>query len=129
MEIPVEFGEQRLVLILDDETMASTSLSEDHQVARPGSQTLSLSSLSPVLLQFILPETYPLSAPPVIVSLHVTNSWLTKASQLQNMLEKMWQPGEGVLYTWVEWIRNADFLASLDLLLEDQTGSEVVKCV
>lgn len=45
------------------------------------------------------------------------------------MLEKMWQPGESVLYTWVEWIRNADFLASLDLLLEDQTGSEVVKCV
>lgn len=129
LEIPIEFGGERTVLIVDNETMGSTSLTEDHQTARPGPQRLTLSSLPPVLLQFILPETYPMSKPPTIMSLHVTNSWFARANQLQKMLEEMWQPGEGVLYTWVEWLRNADFLGALDLLSEDGTGSETVRCV
>lgn len=128
LEIPIEFCEERTVLIVDDGTIASISLPEG-QAPQTEQQTLSLSSLPPVLLQFILPETYPLSASPSIVSLHVTNSWLATTSPLQNMLEEMWQPGEGVLYTWVEWIRNADFLSVLHFLSEDVTGNEVVRCV
>ncbi|EIM92759.1 RWD-domain-containing protein [Stereum hirsutum FP-91666 SS1] len=127
LEIPIEFGEEQTVIVVDDETMGSTSLTEDHQTARSEPQALSLSSLPPVLLQFILPETYPMSSPPSIMSLHATNSWLARANQLQKMLEEMWQPGEGVLYTWVEWLRNADFLGTLDLLSEDETGREVVR--
>lgn len=128
LEIPIEFCEERTVLIVDDGTITSISLPEG-QAPQIEQQTLSLSSLPPVLLQFILPETYPLSASPSIVSLHVTNSWLATTSPLQNMLEEMWQPGEGVLYTWVEWIRNADFLSVLHFLSEDVTGNEVVRCV
>lgn len=129
LEIPIESGEERTVIVVEDETMGSTSLTEDHQTARSEPQALSLSSLPPVLLQFILPETYPMSSPPSIMSLHATNSWLARANQLQKMLEEMWQPGEGVLYTWVEWLRNADFLGTLDLLSEDNTGREFVRCV
>ena len=39
----------------------------------------------------------------------------------------MWQPGEGVLYTWVEWIRSAEFLRELDLFQVDDTDGDIIR--
>lgn len=110
----------------DGTNVRSTGSSESEST-----RALSLLSLPPILLQFILPETYPSTAPPSIVSLHATNSWLTprRINQLKEMLVEMWQPGEGVLYTWVEWIRSAEFLGALDLLSVGPVGRNVIRCV
>lgn len=129
LEIALELGAERTVLLVDDnsDNLAPTGSSESEY----GTISLRLSSLPPILLQFVLPETYPLSAPPSIVSLHATNSWLTppRVNQVKKMLVEMWQPGEGVLYTWVEWIRSADCLGALDLLSEGPAGSKSVRYV
>lgn len=113
-----------------DDGMNMTSIDTDNSESE-STRLLSLSSLPPVLLQFILQDTYPLTTPPSIVSLRATNSWLTprKVNQVKEMLVEMWQPGEGVLYTWVEWIRSAELLGALDLLSEGQAGSNVVRCI
>ncbi|THH21564.1 hypothetical protein EW146_g36 [Bondarzewia mesenterica] len=112
LEIPVELGDSRTVSIIDDGTINGIS------AQRAEDQPMSLSMLPPVLLHIILPPTYPLSTPPEIISLHVTNSWLTCGRHLQQELLEMWQPGEGVLYNWIEWIRTADFLRSLNFVDE-----------
>jgi E3 ubiquitin-protein ligase RNF14 len=77
---------------------------------------LSLSSLPPILLEIVLPPAYPLCAAPEIVSFHVSGSWIPCSARLSSKLKGMWQPGEIVLYTWVEWIRGADFLYSMNVI-------------
>lgn len=116
----MEFSEERTVHIVDDGTGASTN-------PKPEAQTLSLSSLPPITLQIVLPETY---APPSVVSSQVTKSWLTtrRVCQLEAMLVDLWRPEEGVLYTWVEWIRSGEFLRELGLLAADESGDEVLGC-
>ncbi|KAI0067871.1 hypothetical protein BV25DRAFT_1953211 [Artomyces pyxidatus] len=109
LEIPVELGEQRTVTLLADDTASGPTSSVP--------LSLSLSLLPPVLLELILPTTYPLLKAPFISSLHATNSWLPRHSFLRRKLLEMWQPGETVLYNWVEWIRSAEFLTELYLCL------------
>ncbi|KZT06754.1 RWD-domain-containing protein [Laetiporus sulphureus 93-53] len=117
LEIPVEFSEARTVSIENDHTVYSAG-----NVPPCGSSCgvaevphyLSLTSLPPLLLDVLLPPSYPYH-PPIITSLHATNSWLPLTLGLQRRLIEMWQDGEGVLYTWVEWIRSGEFLDALDL--------------
>lgn len=82
--------------------------------ATPVLNQLSLSVLPALLLDILLPPAYPYS-PPVILSLHATHSWLPLGLILQRRLLEMWQEGEGVLYIWIEWLRNGDFLEALNL--------------
>lgn len=72
-----------------------------------------------------------MSAPPNLMSLNVTHSWFGEVSRnrFKEKLIKMWQPGEGVLYTWVEWIQNAEFLSELELLSVDESGDGIIRCV
>ncbi|KAI0042668.1 hypothetical protein FA95DRAFT_1635888 [Auriscalpium vulgare] len=120
LEIPVELGDPRPVLVTDDLSAAAAGFAREP--AQPLS--LSLASLPPVLLELILPATYPLYTAPFIASIHATSSWVSH-SLLQQKLLAMWQPGETVLYNWVEWIRSAEFLNDIDLV-SSQEGRDVI---
>lgn len=85
---------------------------------------LSLSSLPPILLEIVLPPAYPLRTAPEIISLHVSGSWISPSGRLLERLKGMWQPGEVILYAWVEGIQCADFLDSMDIRRDG-----VIKCV
>lgn len=103
-EIPVELAYPTDVLV------AGTGDTESQEYH------LSLSSLPPVLLEIALPPAYPLLAAPEIVSFHVSGSWIPRSGRLVERLLGMWQPGEVILYAWVEGIRGADFLDAMDII-------------
>ena len=105
LEINIELGTTRSVVVVDG---SGESTSHDPTL-------LSLSSLPPILLQLILPPTYPLHASPQIVSLRAIYSWLPRIPVLHKALLAMWQPGEAILYNWVEYIRTAEFLSIMEL--------------
>lgn len=111
-EIPVELENPVDVFV----TRSGTAELQEHH--------LSLMSLPPVLLDIILPPAYPLHSAPEVVSFYVSGSWIPRSGHLLEKLLAMWQPGEVILYTWVEWIRSADFLNSMNIL---QDG--VLRCV
>jgi len=106
LEIPVELPEPYAVTSLL-ESVASTGI-KSTLLPR-------LSILPPLLLDIILPPSYPLHTAPQILSIHATHSWLPPTLGLQRHLIEMWNEGEGVLYTWVEWIRGGEFLDVLGL--------------
>lgn len=119
LEINVELGRARSVIVVDDGTVLGMVQSTSHEPASQAEDSLlSLSSLPPILLHLILPPTYPLHAPPEIVSLRATHSWLRRIPDLHKALLNMWQEGEAVLYTWVEYIRTAEFLSIMELELD-----------
>ncbi|KAK7694417.1 hypothetical protein QCA50_001603 [Cerrena zonata] len=95
LEVPVELSEHHSLISVEDKILAS------------------LSTLPPLLLEIILPPNYPLYAPPQILSLHATHAWLPPSVSLQKLLLDMWQTGEGVIYSWIEWIRSGTFLEVL----------------
>ncbi|SJL05930.1 uncharacterized protein ARMOST_09266 [Armillaria ostoyae] len=99
LEVPVEFSDSRTVSIFNDGL----------------SQSLSLTVLPPLLLHIILPLAYPLHDPPQLVSIRAMHLWMPRLSKLQSALSRMWQPGETVLYSWIEFIRGGEFLDSVDL--------------
>jgi len=122
LEVCVELGEPRtVVLVIADgtviESIPSKNLKDNltPSTIPERSQDLLLSSLPPLILHLILPPNYPLHAPPQIVSLRATHSWFPRIPELQDLLIGMWQAGEGVLYNWVESIRTAEFLTSMDI--------------
>jgi RWD domain len=86
--------------------------------------SLNLSVLPPLLLHAVLPPSYPLHSPPEIVSLRATHMWIPNIEVLQTALTEMWRIGEQVLYNWVEYIRNGDFLQTIKL-----TEDSVIMCV
>jgi len=55
------------------------------------------------------------------------HSWLPDVSALNPLLLEMWQKGEGVLYTWIEFIRTGEFLNNLKLV--SVADSEIILCV
>jgi E3 ubiquitin-protein ligase RNF14 len=112
LEIPVEFGELRAMSVIGDPTLLASASETNHDAQV---QMLSLSTLPPLLLHIILPPSYPLHSSPEIVSIHAIHMWLPRLSDLQNILIKMWNAGEGVLYKWVEFLRSGEFLNSMDL--------------
>ena len=132
LEVPIEFPEPKVIHVLGDQTgHSSTGLVPDFTPAGPSSVSasplLSLTALPPLLLDVLLPATYPYS-PPVIQSLHATHSWLPLGVKLQRMLLEMWQDGEAVLYSWIEIIRSGEFLDSLGMLCE-VNGEEIIRFV
>ncbi|KAF8624853.1 hypothetical protein AX15_005733 [Amanita polypyramis BW_CC] len=108
LDIPVELEGVYAVDIQEDRTLA-------HRDDEAKSQQANLSTLPPVLINIALPLLYPLFKSPKILSVRATHFWLPKVSQLQELLNNMWQPGESILYSWVEFIRSGDFLVALGL--------------
>lgn len=124
LEIPVEFEEPIPIFVVSDGTTDVAQFAPEGVDSPP----ISASSLPPVLLELIFPPSYPISMPPLILSLHAVNSWLFSTKRLQQKLLSMWQPGEGVLYAWVEWIRSAEFLEFLGFRTNDD-GEDCIRCV
>jgi E3 ubiquitin-protein ligase RNF14 len=123
LEISIELGESITVTVVDEATQAGsapearTDINEDLR--------LSLSTLPPLLLHVILPPTYPLHNPPEISSLSATHSWLPQSCihALQRDLLDMWRHEEVVLYDWVEYLRNAEFLQTSQILSVTDAGN------
>lgn len=108
LEIPIEFDVPRKVCLVQDGTLATSSTSDaDDQLI------LFLSSLPPLMISMILPPSYPLNSPPCLVSVRAIHLWMPYINRLKDLLTNMWQPGEGVLYNWIEFIRNGEFLSAL----------------
>ncbi|TCD70047.1 translation termination inhibitor protein itt1 [Steccherinum ochraceum] len=104
LEIPVELSEPTSLISAEDDPPTATFASLPR-----------LSVLPPLLLDIVLPPTYPTHSAPHILSIHATHSWLPSNMGIQRRLAEMWNAGEGVLYTWVEWIRSGEFLDALEL--------------
>ncbi|KAI0803062.1 RWD-domain-containing protein [Irpex lacteus] len=122
LEIPVELLEPTRILV----TPESSSEDTPEVPAKQSHDLLSLASLPSLLLEIMLPPLYPMHLPPTILSVHATHSWLNlKTTRLQQRLVNIWQEGEGVIYSWIEWIRGGDFLEVLGLM----TSSDDGKCI
>ena len=124
LEIPIELPEPTLVLQLNEaesttKDTAHVTVERKRSISKDSgeSDNIMLSTLPPLLLEIILPPSYPLYLPPQIVSLHATHGWLArKVFPLRQHLLDMWHTGDGVLYGWIEWIRSGEFLDTLHLL-------------
>lgn len=113
-EVSVDFGESKDVVITQGPEANISALQQG-----PESELLSLSTLPPLLLTVALPPTYPLSEAPKLLSIRATHLWLPRIRLLNKLMTEMWTEGEGVLYTWVEYLRTGEFLKALDLIRED----------
>ncbi|OCH96590.1 RWD-domain-containing protein [Obba rivulosa] len=111
LEIPVELPETA-TLIIDGPNDASPAHALSPETVSP--QTASISTLPPVLLEILLPASYPFCSPEIL-SVHATHSWFPFTSALQRKLLEMWQTGEEILYTWLECIRTGEFLDMFEL--------------
>lgn len=92
-----------------------------HPVSNVISLTLSL--LPPLLVHVVLPETYPLQAPPEILSIRASHAWILDTSRLRDLIVEMWdtRAGEGVLCDMVEFIRSGAFLNVLGMVKDRQS--------
>ncbi|KAH0590436.1 hypothetical protein H2248_000587 [Termitomyces sp. 'cryptogamus'] len=110
LEIPVEFGTPRTVHVEEDQSDIQTNSAAAPPIA------LSLSSLPPVTLNVVLPALYPIKNPPTLTSIRAAHFWLPQIPRLHQALTDLWEPGEGVLYNWIEFLRSGEFLDTLSLL-------------
>ncbi|KAM5538239.1 hypothetical protein V8D89_008126 [Ganoderma adspersum] len=110
LEVPVDLSEPTVVLL------QASSVDHDRPTTEASSSTaLLLTALPPILLDVSLPQAYPYVTPQ-IRTVHATHSWLPQVgSELRDHLAGKWEAGEGVLYTWVEWVRTGEFLDDLHL--------------
>ncbi|KAI9057191.1 RWD-domain-containing protein [Trametes sanguinea] len=116
LEVPVDLPDATAVTVHTDVLTENGSSSNNASGSQSTLKTLSLAHLPPILLDVCIPPSYPYS-PPQIRTLHATHSWLQlDRFDLRERLEEMWEEGEGVLYSWLEWIRSGDFLKALGLL-------------
>ncbi|KAG6832210.1 hypothetical protein H0H92_004175 [Tricholoma furcatifolium] len=112
LEVPIEFGEPRNVYIQEDVTAEHSSSEAISPIV------LSLSSLPPITVTIILPALYPINSPPTLTSIRASRFWLPETTPLFKILSDLWQPREGVLYHWIEFLRNGEFLEALSLIDE-----------
>lgn len=100
----MEFDHPRNVTIVRDVT------GDDAEV-----QSMSVSTLPPLLIHISLPPAYPLQEGPRISLLRAAHLWLPKTGVLAKHLAQMWQAGECVLYAWIECLRTGEFLNHLEM--------------
>jgi E3 ubiquitin-protein ligase RNF14 len=79
-------------------------------------QRTELTSLPPIVLGIRFPSAYPSVEPPTIVSIISLHSWLPRDHSLRDSLVALWQQGEGVLCSWIEFIESGRFLEEAGLL-------------
>ncbi|KAF9259076.1 RWD-domain-containing protein [Marasmius fiardii PR-910] len=119
LELPVEFPQSRTIDVLKD-SAAGEGANDTPDMAREESLSLSLSTLPPLLLHIVLPPTYPTRTAPSLLSIRATHLWLQadQVVQLQQRLVDMWSEaeGQGVLYTWIEYLHSGEFLDHLRLI-------------
>ncbi|KAF8168339.1 RWD domain-containing protein [Crassisporium funariophilum] len=123
LNIPIEFGERRCVNISKPNQSLYSSASSIQLIEPTAMETVYLTTLPPLLVHIILPTSYPLHRPPQIISVRASQQWLTRVSELQDLLLQRWQTGEPVLYDWVEYIRTGDFLQTMDLVSSDDDSA------
>lgn len=121
LEVPVELPESTVVYVV------KVHRRDGEPSNPPEAQGVTLKTLPPVLLDICLPSAYPF-VPPEIRTIHVTQSWLSFTSELCDHLLAKWEKGDGVLYTWVEWIRSGEFLEEL-VMVSNESGRRVVRYV
>jgi E3 ubiquitin-protein ligase RNF14 len=102
LEIPVEFDHSQNVVIMGDTPSA-------------GTETVSVSTLPPLLIHVALPSAYPLQEGPQVSFIRATHLWHPGIGALAKHLTEMWQPGDSVLYSWIEYLRTGDFLETLGM--------------
>ncbi|KAF9042082.1 RWD-domain-containing protein [Panaeolus papilionaceus] len=115
LQISIQFSEARSVLI----TSPSPSSSDDTNTPTESIQTLSVTTLPPLVFTITLPLTYPLLAPPEILSVQATHAWLPEVSALTRSLLAMWQLGENILYGWIDYLQAGEFLHDLGYISTD----------
>ncbi|KZV77620.1 RWD-domain-containing protein [Peniophora sp. CONT] len=125
-EVSIELGDCTSVHIVDDGSTHTAAGPSQNVLSHAPPEILSLSAFPPILLEIYLPPDYPESQPPRINSLHVSHDWLTSSASLRQRMLEMFQPGEGVLYNWVEWLRSGDFLRELRLYAHSN-GEEIIR--
>ncbi|KZT61087.1 hypothetical protein CALCODRAFT_491746 [Calocera cornea HHB12733] len=90
--------------------------------------TIRLAHLPPILLSFVLPSLYPLQSGPSHISLHSTHSWIPASAQsrILDALSGKWDAasGEGIIWSWAEWIRSGEFLIESGL----REGNIIMLC-
>ncbi|KAI5992155.1 hypothetical protein EDD15DRAFT_2168501 [Pisolithus albus] len=85
-----------------------------------------LSNLPPLLLDITLPPSYPTHSPAEVIAVRAVSGWVPPRmiEEMRRQMMEMWTDmggdavsggGTGILYTWVEWIRNGEFLTSIGL--------------
>ncbi|KAG6891426.1 hypothetical protein C0992_007205 [Termitomyces sp. T32_za158] len=109
LEIPVEFGAPRTVRVEQD------TFNQNNTPSIP-LLDISLSSLPPITLNVVLPALYPMKEPPTLTNIRAAHFWLPQIPRLHQVLTDLWQPGEGVLYNWIEFLRSGDFFDPVNLL-------------
>lgn len=75
--------------------------------------------IPPILVNLFLPATYPQRTAPVVRSLgnpDSSDSWLPSRTErrIRNELQALWAAaeGEGVLWSWVDWLASGAFMDS-----------------
>ncbi|TFK23127.1 RWD-domain-containing protein [Coprinopsis marcescibilis] len=124
LEVPVEFDGPRKLLIVQDKPTSPSAKSPGAEQTSSSSLEVEVSILPPLLVNVALPSGYPLTEPPQLTSIRATHLWAPRIGMLNKLLMTMWQPGEGVLYNWVEYLRTGEFLPALDLL--GQSGADSI---
>ncbi|KAF9259080.1 hypothetical protein L218DRAFT_934086 [Marasmius fiardii PR-910] len=118
LELPVELPQSRMISVLKD--TAAEGANDVPDMAREESFSLSLSTLPPLLLHIVLPPPYSTRTAPSLLSIRATHLWLQadQVVQLQQRLVDMWSEaeGQGVLYTWIEYLHSGEFLEHLGLI-------------
>jgi E3 ubiquitin-protein ligase RNF14 len=118
LEVPIHLPYQyRLIITCDTPEISTFAEAASSTPTAEGT----LSDLPPILLQVLLPDSYPLHSPPQILSLHATHSWAPRLRVIIDQLLASWQAGEGVLYNWIEHIESGRFMHSLELMKDDDT--------
>ncbi|KAI6002599.1 hypothetical protein F5J12DRAFT_840055 [Pisolithus orientalis] len=92
--------------------------------------SVSVSNLPPLLLDIILSPSYPTHSPAELTAIRAVSGWVPPRmmEEMRRQMMEMWADmggdavsggGTGILYTWVEWIRNGEFLTSIGLAGQD----------